>query len=254
MKNRTVFIAGLFCVAFASLNCSQEQPSIQYILPPFGDNIPGNYQLVAEADFSSESCLNLFEFTDPSSWKPDDRHGRPCLNLIQGVGAYKPPVRSPFSFALLKDLQVEDFILEMDVESTDLAGGNHRDACFIFGFTARDSFYYVHVAAAADPHAHNIFIVDKKPRVNIGASATKGVGWGKEVVHRIRIERTVADGRIAVYFNDMEKPVLEGNDTRLAKGNIGFGSFDNSCCFYEMRLYAPDVTRCEQSLFFTAKN
>lgn len=242
----TLLLAFIFV---STVSCSQE-PDEQHALPSFGENLPEGYTLCFESDFSAEELMNKFQFTDPATWRLDTRLELPCLNLFKGVGNYKPPVRSPFSFALLNNLQVKDFVLEMDVESSDLLGGNHRDACFIFGFQEADSFYYAHVAAAADPHSHNIFVVDKEPRIKFASYNNPGISWGTKVRNRIRIERSLSEGRIAVYFNDMSEPVLTAEDKRFDWGHIGFGSFDNSCCFYQMRLYAPEFKEEESPSFF----
>ncbi|NLN93857.1 MAG: hypothetical protein GX130_11195 [Candidatus Hydrogenedens sp.] len=249
MRKELFFTILLAFSLTATASCSQEADE-QHALPPFGEKLPEGYTLIFENDFSTAETLENFQFTDSSTWRLDQRLDTSCLNLFKGVGNYKPPVRSPFSFALLNDIQVQDFILEMDVESSDLRGGNHRDACFIFGFTEADSFYYAHVAAAADPHSHNIFVVDKEPRVKFASYNSPGISWGTKVRNRIRLERSLSEGRIAVYFNDMTTPVLEGEDKRFTWGHVGIGSFDNSCCFYEMKLYAPDFKEEKSPAFF----
>lgn len=252
MKTQLVLLTLLTFPFVLMLSCSGEA-SEQPELPVFGENLPEGYELIFENDFSNPESLSLFQFTDPATWRLDKRLELPCLNLFKGVGKYKPPVRSPFSFALINDLQVKDFVMEMDVESTDLLGGNHRDACFVFGFTEADSFYYAHVAAVPDPHSHNLFVVDKEPRVKFASFYNQGIQWGKTIRNRIRIERCGSKGTIALYFNDMSTPVLEGTDTRFEWGHLGFGSFDNSCCFYEIKVYAPETKTEKSPSFFTGE-
>jgi hypothetical protein len=50
-----------------------------------------------------------------------------------------------------------------------------------------------------------------------------GDGW-----HNVRIVRTVADGAIAVYFDDMAKPIMRAEDKTFTWGRIGVGSFDDT--------------------------
>ena len=50
--------------------------------------------------------------------------------------------------------------------------------------------------AGAGKNAHNIFIVNDKPRTNIATKTTRGVNWGK-----------ACDGAIRVFFDDMTTPI-----------------------------------------------
>lgn len=245
MKRYVVIVMLAFLCAWACAEDVAEQKK----LPPFGENIPDGYTLVYEQDFSAENALDDFEFSDPKTWRKGEEKGVHFLELFKGVGKYKPEVRSPHSIALYKGVQVSDFILEMDVESTDVLNGNHRDACFFFNAVDPTHFYYVHIAAVADPNAHNIFLVDGKPRTNIAEATTEGVKWGVGIRHRIRIERTCEDGKIRVYFDDMNTPIMETTDKHFGLGRIGFGSFDNTNRFYEFRLYAPHSEPVQGAFF-----
>ena len=242
----SVIIASLFVLPACA---GALEPSEQHPLPPFGENIPDEYALVYEQDFSPDNALDDFEMSDPDTWRKDEKDGEHFLDLVKGVGKYTPEVRSPHSIALLKPYLVRDFILEMDVESTDIHNGAHRDVCFFFNAENPSHFYYVHIASAADPNAHNIFLVNGAPRANIAEQTTKGVDWGVAIRHRVRIERTCDNGKIRVFFNDMETPIMEAADTHFGLGRVGFGSFDNICRFYEMRLYAPETVENNEAFF-----
>ncbi len=246
MKQGMTACVYILCLFLASA-CTA-QPDVQHELPSFGANLSDGYSLVYEANFTDKNKLTDFEMTDPKMWTGKEVEGVPCLELL-GTGDYEPEVRSPLSIALLTKMKVGNFVMEVDAESTDLGGGGHRDVCFFFGFDHPSRYYYVHVAAKADPHAHNIFLVNNAPRVNIATRTTDGVRWGSGIRHRIRIERTLTDGAIRVFFDDMNTPIMEAVDKTFGFGYVGIGSFDNSCKFYAFKVYSPEA-RMETKKFF----
>jgi hypothetical protein len=135
-----------------------------------------------------------------------------------------------------------DFILECDLMQTGREYG-HRDMCLFFGYESPSRFYYAHIATAADDHAHNVFVVNEKPRTKIARETTKGVNWGLNVWHRVRLERTLADGLIKVYFDDLEKPIMVAEDRTFGAGYIGFGSFDDTGMISNIRIWGPSMVR-----------
>ena len=190
-----------------------------------GDDLPDGYRLLYSQSFASPDALNDFEMSDPAAWRFGSKDGRGALELF-GKSDYRPRVRSPFNIALIKEPSFGDFVLEAEFIQTGREYG-HRDMCIFFGAKEASNFYYVHVATAADPHAHNIFLVNDAPRVAIAEKTTKGVDWGLDVWHTIRIERKPRDGTIKVYFDDMSQPIMIAKDTHFDFGRIGFGSFDD---------------------------
>src|SRR4051812_31554581 len=86
--------------------------------------------LVFQEDFSKGA--ERWQPSDPMAWKIiDTPRGKAFSQFKQS--SYKPPVRSPLNFALVKDLLVTDFVLEARLQSTvkDYA---HRDMCLFFGY------------------------------------------------------------------------------------------------------------------------
>ncbi len=192
--------------------------------------------IIYQDDFAREGALEKWEPTDPAQWKIGAEGDNKVLSLCEKKSAYKTKVRSPFSFALLRDVCVGDFVLDLKAKST-VKPYAHQDLCFFFGYQDPTHCYYAHIAVAADPNAHSVMIVNGKPRVSLigepgkdigGASfRTKGIVWG-EGWHNIRIVRKVADGLIEVYFDDMTKPVMRVSDKTFTWGRIGIGSFDDT--------------------------
>jgi len=182
-----------------------------------------DYKVLYEQKFDSAQALKDFVMTDAKAWRFSPSNS---LELTK-QSEYKPIVRSPVNIALIADKMFEDFVLEADFMQTGREYG-HRDMCLFFGFQTPTNFYYTHIATAADPNAHNIFIVNGKPRTNIAKKTTKGVNWGLGVWHKVRLERKVADGSIRVFFDDMSEPIMIAEDKTFGSGYIGFGSFDDT--------------------------
>ncbi|MCA9203784.1 MAG: hypothetical protein KDA59_12090, partial [Planctomycetales bacterium] len=147
---------------------------------------------------------------------------------------YEPPHRSPYNLSLLKDVKVGDFVLTAKVRSTHPDYG-HRDACLAFGYQNPAHFYYVHLGKQADDHANQIFIVNEAPRTKISRKSTSGTNWD-DAWHTVRIVRKTADGTIAVYFDNMDEPVMLAEDKHFAWGRIGLGSFDDTSQWDDIEL------------------
>lgn len=199
--------------------------------------IPANYQLVYEQDFEEAAALDDFEMSDPSAWKRTEENGQYCLELVGGSD-YQPRVRSPRNIAILKPHTFGSFVLEADLLQTGREYG-HRDLCLFFSMKDPANFYYLHIASKADPHAHNIFLVNDEPRRAIAEKTTEGIQWGQNQWHKIRLVREVESGLIQLYFDDMETPIMETHDQHFDYGYVGFGSFDDSGKFDNIKIWAP---------------
>ncbi len=189
-------------------------------------NVPTGYSLLYEQDFSERSALRDFVVSDPAAWDWSQEQKGGALELVR-QSKYQPAVRSPFNISLIAARTFEDFVLEADLRQTGKEYG-HRDMVIFFGFQDPTHFYYVHLASAADEHAHNIFIVNNAPRTKIARETTKGIQWGGNVWHKVRLERRGSDGTVRVYFDDMNHPIMTAEDKTFPKGHVGFGSFDDT--------------------------
>ncbi|MBC8003331.1 MAG: hypothetical protein H7X97_12160 [Opitutaceae bacterium] len=204
--------------------------------------LPDNYQLLYHQDFQKPSGINDFVFTDLAAWRQSQEGTNTTLELF-GKSKYQPKHRSPFNIALLADRTFGDFTLDVKLQST-IKTYPHQDMCLFFGFEATNRFYYTHIAARPDPikaesHAHDIFIVNDAPRFAIAETISPGVVWGEGAWHQIRIERRLADGTIKIYYDDLTKPIMVGHDKTFGAGYIGFGSFDDTGKFDDIRIYGP---------------
>ena len=213
--------------------------------------LPAGYQLHYQQSFDERGAFADFEPSDPKAWTISFESDNGALELT-GQSDYKPAVRSPVNIALVSGQSFGDFVLEADFLQTGKEYG-HRDMCAFFGFQKPDQFYYAHIATAADDHAHNIFVVNKQPRTKIAQTTTKGVDWGLGIWHKLRIERTLQDGAIRVFFDNLETPVMVAQDKTFATGQIGFGSFDDTGKIDNIRIWAPSVQKAVKPMFSPGK-
>jgi hypothetical protein len=206
--------------------------------------IPEGYKLQYEQKFDSRAALGDLVFSDPRAWRFAKDGDNGSLEL-HGKSDYNPRDRSPFNIALVADKVFGDFVLDLELQST-VKPYPHQDMCVFFGFEATNRFYYAHIAVRPDPvkaesHAHDIFIVKNAPRLAIAKEVSAGVTWGENEWHKIRIERRIADGSIKVYFDDMTRPIMHGEDKTFSTGCIGFGSFDDTGKIDNVKIWAPSV-------------
>ena len=177
---------------------------------------------------------------DPSAWKVVKTDQGSYYSQF-GQSKYKGPHRSPFNMCLLKDYVVGDFILEAKLQST-AKDGPHRDMCLFFGYQDPAHLYYVHMAKAMDDHANQIFIVNAVDRVKISTKTTKGTPWDDNW-HHVKVVRTVADGRIEIYFDDMKTPIMTATDKTFTWGQVGIGSFDDTGNWKDVTLRGTKVKK-----------
>lgn len=230
MSLRSAFLVAMLLLA----GCSGATPDVPADVPETMDGLP----LVFYDDFSAGA--DRWEMTDPNAWFVVEDAGDPVLALIQ-QSDYEPPVRSPRNMALVRDLWVSDFVLEARLKSTT-RDYDHRDLCVFYGWQDPANFYYTHIANAADPHANSIFLVDDEPRVSIAAERTDGTDWSGGY-HTVRVVRDVEAGTIEVFFDDLETPIMRATDERFAFGRVGFGSFDDSGFFDDVRVWGRLLER-----------
>jgi len=219
-------------------------------------SIPEGYKLLYEQDFDKPEAIKDFVFTDPAAWKISAKEGNSSLELFQ-QSKYTPKHRSPFNIALIADKMFDDFVLDVELQST-VKPYNHQDMCLFFGFEATNKFYYTHIAVKPDPvkaqsHAHDIFIVNDAPRLAIAEEVSQGVAWGENTWHKVRVERRLADGSIKVYFDDLTKPIMTAHDQTFGAGYIGFGSFDDLGKIDNIKIFGPSVQTRKTEFFSRAR-
>jgi hypothetical protein len=183
----------------------------------------------------------------PASKVPVTKAGEPTAATannyvlrVTGQSKYEPPHRSPHSIVWLKDIVVKDFVLTARVQNTRPDAGDHRDLCLFWGYQDPAHYYYVHLGAKPDPNACQIFIVNGAPRTAITVDKAKGTPWTNGW-HNVKVVRRAADGTMAVYFDDMQKPLMTARDTTFGAGRIGLGTFDDHGNFDDVTLRGERV-------------
>ena len=197
------------------------------ITPLSGEEFP----LVFSEDF--EKGFESWEMTDPKGWTYRKVDGNTVFGINSRKNNYKPKVRSPHHIALIKGVELSDFVLTFRVRSTKDTG-NHRDCCVFFNHQDATHFYYVHLGAKPDPHSGQIMIVNNAPRKAITKNKNK-VPWDDKW-HKVMVRRDSTKGTIEIFFDDMEKPIMTATDTTFGKGRIGIGSFDDMNDFDDIEL------------------
>jgi len=199
--------------------------------------------LVFFDDFESGEA-DKWEQSDPKAWRIAAQGTNKVYNQFQ-QSQVQTPVRSPFNRALVKDVVVGDFVLDVKLQSTK-EDYDHRDMCLFFGFQDPAHLYYVHLGKKTDDHANQIFIVNNEPRKKISTTTTAGTAW-TDNWHHARVVRKVDSGTIQVFFDDMEKPAMTATDKTFAWGQVGIGTFDDTGNFDDVIVYGKKVERPETS-------
>ena len=200
--------------------------------PSWGEDRPTrDLPLVFAETF--EQGRQRWETTDEKSWTYREVEGNHVFGINRRESDYKPEVRSPRHIALIKDLQVADFVITFRVRSTKDTG-NHRDCCVFFNYQDAKNFYYVHLGARPDPHSGQIMIVKDAPRKAITENKTR-TPWTDQW-HKVKLVRDSTQGTIEVYFDDMDTPHMKAVDKTFGKGRIGIGSFDDMNDFDDIKI------------------
>lgn len=146
---------------------------------------------------------------------------------LEKEGVPSGKIRRPAALAILKSDPLTDLTFRLEVRSTAPVELAVRDIQLIVGYQSPSQFYYVHLSAKTDAVHNGIFIVNNADRRRID-EPTSTARLTDQAWHRVRLERNVATGRIAVFFDDHAEPILTATDTTLGWGRVGLGSFDET--------------------------
>jgi hypothetical protein len=229
MKTATLLTA-LALFAVANVLAADEKPAA---------DSARDWPVIFKDDFETDP-FPRWEPAAKEAWKHEDTDHSKVFHQFQDVRV-KTPVRSPFNRNCLKDVIVGDLQLDVDFQTTK-ESYPHRSLCLFFGYQDPAHMYYVHFGQRTDDHANNIFVVNDKDRVKISTKTTAGTPWD-EKWHHARIIRTVDDGKIDVYFDDMKTPVMTAVDKTFTWGQIGIGSFDDTGRFDNLVLRGKKVEK-----------
>jgi len=145
------------------------------------------------------------------------------------------PIRRPGALAILKSPPLGNLTFTLDLRSTAPVDLDVRDVLLVVGYRSPSQFYYVHIARKSDPNHNGIFLVNNADRKRLDTPGSHAPLVDQDW-HRVRLERDVTTGRIAVYFEKESQPFLSVVDKTLLSGRVGFGSFDETGEFRNITL------------------
>jgi hypothetical protein len=186
-------------------------------------------------DNFSSGKPDSWQFPFPEDWVVKEEGWLHYLHMLRSREPLVP--RRPQQFALVKGIAVGSFTLETRVRREG------SSMLIVFNYIDTLHFYYTHLSA--DPGAkvavHNgIFVVDGAPRRRIAgmeaAPALPDKNW-----HKVRVQRDVSSGSIRVFVDDQPQPRFSVVDNTFKCGQIGFGSFDETGDYTDVRLSSNDA-------------
>lgn len=170
-------------------------------------------------------ALGSWELRNDTSWAARDG-----AIVLHTAGRPAGPIRKPGEWAILRSEWLGDLVMTAEVRADADVARMGRDVLIFFGWQSPTRFYYAHLSNETTPPHNGIFLVDDadRRRIDDGTAIPRlmDADW-----HRVRLERDVDTGRIAVFLDDLPQPVLQATDTTLRAGRVGLGSFDDPMAF-----------------------
>jgi len=198
--------------------------------------VASDLRLLAVCDFEKGAAAE-WRPNDPSHWRVVEKNGTTVYELT--APGVQETVRAPTSWSLWAGYDVTSFEFSGRMRCYTDPAVDKRDICVFFHFQDPTHFYYVHFAGSSDA-VHNIIgLVNGADRVKINAEPE-----GRSVArltdtawHEFKVVYDSASSEIRAYLDDMTTPILTARDRTLGHGLLGIGSFDDTGCFDDLRLY-----------------
>lgn len=205
-----------------------------------------SFKVVYAQGFNKEKCINDFDFSNESKWliSKDGESGKALKCL--GAGKYKSQHEGPSIIAVLKAFELKEFVLEVDVMQNG-RDYNLLDFCIFFAIKDSAHYCYAQLASKADKKSHNVFKVDGAKPQRMSISNDEGIIWGMNKWQNIRMERTLSDKKVKVYFND--QLIFEVEDEVFSSGHIGFGSSKSAIKIDNFKLSALTFQNNKKTFF-----
>lgn len=221
---RSVLVLVVFTLVCAG--CTRSADSRPDEAPPTVTTTatPADRAIAFKDDFETDPFQRWQPVTKSAwAWKNTDHsHVFALVKNVPLTGA----VRAPFNRNLIKGVEVGDFQLDVDLKSTTKDYDN-RDLSLMFGYQDAAHMYYCHLGHVESDTSNNVFIVNGKDRTPISTQTSPGTDWGTGW-HHARVTRSIGDGSIKVYFDDMTTPAMSAVDKTFTIGQVGIGSFDDT--------------------------
>jgi len=182
----------------------------------------------------SEQNRHAWLFDGVAKWQFND-----SVFLVTQNEAIASPVRRPGALALRKDSPCSGFILDLEVrcdaEPTNLRG----DLVIAFGYQSPTNFHYVHLTGMVDSLHNGVYHVADSDRVRIGSLDVEPLLTDRNW-HSVRLEYHDIEGTLSVFMDNDVTPGLHLENLDVPRGLFGFGSFNDTGAFRNMRLREID--------------
>lgn len=180
----------------------------------------------------------------PAGWVLEDStlwNASDSLLVLDKGGDIPTDIRRPGAVATMQGTDdLETFHLRARVRSTQDTTVVGRDVIVVFGYRSRSEFYYAHLSNDNTIMPHNgIFVVDHADRRRIDDQGVEGAPEARltdQRWHEVRVDRDAEAGIIRVFMDDLRAPLFTATDTTFRTGAIGFGSFDDTGEFEDLRV------------------
>ncbi len=177
----------------------------------------------------------------PQNWRVSDEEGSLAFHLL--APGEMGSIVAPTSWAVLKGFDVESFVLTGQVKCKADSKNPHRDMVVVFHFQDPTHFNYVHFSASSDDKHNIIGLVNGKDRVKINNEPA-----GKTIprliddkFHDFIVTYEGKTGKVLVYMDDLTTPIMTAVDRTFTHGLVGIGSFDDTGCFDNIRLWGKKI-------------
>jgi hypothetical protein len=167
-----------------------------------------------------------------SDWKADGEDNTPVLRLVTNRGPLPGP-RRPIQFALADVPNYGRLTVEADVMPLG------RSLMIVFAYRDEAHFDYAHLStdqASAQPVHNGIFHVYGGERVRISSEKGPASFAERSRWYHVKLTHDASTGAVAVTVDGQTVPALEATDRSLESGKIGFGSFDETGAFRDIRI------------------
>ncbi|HEX6833229.1 MAG TPA: hypothetical protein VF132_06820 [Rudaea sp.] len=197
------------------------------------------YHLVAlttALSMSAPGTLSIFDrpwtVPDTADWKIEREDGIGVLHLAHPRDALPGP-RRPIQFALTEIPRYRTLTVEADVKPLQ------KSLMIVFAYQDAAHFDYAHLSIdrAENVAVHNgIFHVYGGERVRISAPDGPPAFAQSERWYHAVLTHDATSGAVSVTVDGKPVPALHAVDVSLGAGKIGFGSFDETAQFKNVRI------------------
>jgi hypothetical protein len=153
--------------------------------------------------------------------------------ILTEPGTNPGPPRRPFEYAVMtQGPTLGSLSYRAEVRIDESVSVSNRDVILIWNYQSPTRFYYAHLSQDNTIYPHNgIFVVDDADRLRIDDQWNGSVGAPPAIDdtdwHDVRLDYDAATGKIAVFVDGSDAPLITATDTTFSGGRVGFGSFDN---------------------------